>query len=266
VVLGFSQLWSLAGNRGEGARIALLDTGVDIHAPEFRDAQIILKDFCNPGGPGLDADGHGTHCAGAILSAAPACTLLSGVIASRSGFFTYDAFFSALRWCMTEKTDVVCICTGERFADDLVHRRIWELAQCGCPLIASVGNGGESGSGAGIFPARHPEVIAVGSVDDRGELSDFTDLPADAEVFCVPGEDFQGPWPGNQHAVLSGTSVSAALIAGMLGLVVSDKRKNRIVEPGYLKALVREASVRKESARGSYLVVDPVELINRSSD
>lgn len=54
---------------GNGVRVAVLDTGIDLAHPAFVDIadRIVVKDFTDPTGTGHDIDGHGTHCAGTIF-------------------------------------------------------------------------------------------------------------------------------------------------------------------------------------------------------
>src|SRR5215203_3099069 len=50
---------------GDGAVVAVLDTGIDAAHPAFADVDIIQMDFTGEGSN--DQDGHGTHCAGTIF-------------------------------------------------------------------------------------------------------------------------------------------------------------------------------------------------------
>ena len=253
-------LWSLSPNKGKGSSIALLDTGVDLSHPDFRDADILSADMVSPGRKGDDIDGHGTSCAGIILSIAPNCTLLSGRIMDRSGSFTYDCLISGLYWAGAHKADVICICSGDRQDDTFAEKKISELAASGCITLAAVGNHGKQGLGSGLFPARSPRSFAIGTANANGELSFFTNVPGDKAVYCLPGEEFRASSPGGSHQLMTGTSASAAALAGVLGLIAS--APDRAAGVNWDEVMIG-GSEKCSSPRGDYMLIDPLKLFSR---
>ena len=253
-------LWSVSPNKGKGSRIALLDTGVDLVHPDFRDADILSADMVSPGRKGDDIDGHGTSCASIILSIAPNCTLLSGRIMDRSGSFTYDCLISGLYWAGTHKADVICICSGSREPDIFVENKISELAASGSITLAAVGNHGKQGPGAGFFPARSLRSFAIGTANNEGGISFFTNLPGDKPVYCFPGEEFNATSLGASPRLMTGTSASAAALAGVLGLVASEH--DRVAGMNWEDVMIGGSSECK-SPRGDYMLVDPLKLFSR---
>jgi len=256
-----SALWEIAGNKGEGSRIAMLDTGIDLSHPDFSGADIVCGDLISPGGRGRDIDGHGTACASLILGMAPRCTLLSGRILDRAGSFTYDCLISGLYWAGARNADVVCVCAGARHSDSLVESKISELAAAGCVVVAAVGNHGRQGPGAGVFPARTPGCLAVGSANDAGDVSFFTNLPDDKDVFCLRGEEFRTVTLNGSHQLMTGTSASAAFLAGVLALAAG---RRRLTGESW-ESIIRNACSRRTSARGEFLLLDPERLFSQAS-
>src|SRR5690606_4365372 len=51
---------------GSGIRIAILDTGLDHHHPDFTGRAIVARSFID-GADAHDGNGHGTHCAGIAM-------------------------------------------------------------------------------------------------------------------------------------------------------------------------------------------------------
>lgn len=51
---------------GKGVTVSVLDTGIDINHPSFQDMPVVEKDFTGEGDG--DNNGHGTHCAGTIIT------------------------------------------------------------------------------------------------------------------------------------------------------------------------------------------------------
>jgi subtilisin family serine protease len=252
-------LWEMAGSKGEGVKVAMLDTGIDTNHRAFRDADLVVEDFCG-GNPGVDVDGHGTQCCGIILQTAPACTLLVGRILVNSGDFSSDALFSGLMWARRNGADIICVCTGERIFDVDMNDLIRQIADEGRILVAAVGNHGRFGSGAGLFPARYPQALAVGSAEADGTLCAFTELPNDKEVVCLKGSRFLAPVPGGDYLDVTGTSMSAAFASGMIAL-----KGKQNGPPMSIKKRVLDNCGFHQSERGAYWVLDPARFLNRVS-
>src|SRR5579863_6468048 len=63
--------WGLIATRvlnsrltGNGIKLAVLDTGVDLSHPDFSKREILSRNFVGDGQPFHDGVGHGTHCSG----------------------------------------------------------------------------------------------------------------------------------------------------------------------------------------------------------
>ncbi|MFZ7090858.1 S8 family serine peptidase [Primorskyibacter sp. 2E233] len=100
---------------GKGARIALLDTGIDTQHPAFAKITPMTRDYA---GTGIeDANGHGTHVAGTVLGrdmggmrigvARGVTSLLVGKALTDSGHGRSEDFLRALLWARDQKADVI---------------------------------------------------------------------------------------------------------------------------------------------------------------
>ena len=78
---------------------------------------------------------------------------------------------------------------------------------------ASGNNGGSVG-----YPAKRPEVMAVGSTDDNDNHSSFSNPGPELEV-SAPGSDIRSTQLGNSYGLSSGTSFSAPYVAALAGLI-----------------------------------------------
>jgi major intracellular serine protease len=257
---GMEELSARFPANGSGTRVALLDSGTDLSHPAFSSWQIEYMDFCNSPWEGKDEIGHGTHCAGAIMSVAPESMLLSGRIVMQASMFTYDALADGIYWATAMKANVICVCTGQGFGLESVGRIIEEFSLGGGCVVCAIGNRGRDGEEAGVFPARYPHAIAAGSVDDQGNLLPFVDMPEGTDVFCFGGMPFVAPWLHHQYAELGGTSISASLISGLLALAMSSGKLQLTPEFPTVKARLLSVMEKRSSPRGAYYVFDPLRL------
>ena len=69
-------------------------------------------------------------------------------------------------------------------------------------------------------PAEYSEVIAVGSVARDGSKSTFSNY-GDWVDICAPGTDILSTLPGNEYAIMSGTSMACPHVSGVAALIVS---------------------------------------------
>ncbi len=92
----------------------------------------------------------------------------------------------------------------------------------GALVVASVGNEGRSTDLLRNYPARHPRVLSVGATEKATRrLAGFSNYGGLVNVFA-PGQDILTTGSGNAYVLLSGTSYSAPLVAGVAALVKTE--------------------------------------------
>jgi subtilisin family serine protease len=107
---------------GAGAKVAVLDTGIDATHEAFRGLQITQRDFTGDGDG--DRDGHGTHCAGTIVGrdvdgyrygVAPGVEelLVAKVLGAAGG--STDSLMSAMLWALESGAHVMSMSLGLDF-------------------------------------------------------------------------------------------------------------------------------------------------------
>ena len=124
--------------------------------------------------------------------------------------------YIALQQCIKANVDVINISLGSDFLsslnDDLYHEIV---NKHGILLIAASGNDGD---GTKHYPAAHPAGIAVGSVNENGEWSSFSNRGNFIEL-VGPGAAINGPTFGDSYTSRSGTSLASPFVAGAAAIL-----------------------------------------------
>ena len=234
-----SEQWALEAIRGHeahamlveaaparAARLAILDTGIDaVHED--------LEAVMHAGSASSDANGHGTHCAGIAAAATNngigiaslnwdgAFVQLGAYSAlGEDGSGTLDEIAQAVIDASLAEADVISMSLGS-FADE--PPRILVLAvrlaqRRGAIVVASAGNANEDA--ARHFPSNITGVIAVAAVDQELRKAQFSNTVASLErPIAAPGVDILSSYPGSAYDYLSGTSMAAPLVAGLIGVM-----------------------------------------------
>ena len=224
-----------------GARVGLVDSGVDRGHAVFRDARISRW-----GCDGSDhPSAHGTAVAALMVGnsarfhgAAPQASLYAADIYCDSPTGgSADKIAAALAWLAQEKVAVINLSLVGP-PNQALERMVGALQQRGHLLVAAVGNDGPAAPP--LYPASYPGVVGVSAVDRDGKP-----LPEAARgpqvMFAAPGNNMVSAAIGMPaYRAVRGTSFAAPLVAALLAgsLAQPDKLK----APAAVAALARQAS------------------------
>ena len=207
---------------GRGIDVAVIDTGIDIHHPELAGRIAESEDFVDP--PAREGEQHGTAVAGIIAADAGNGIGIIGVAP--------DVKLLALRACWPAQAKSVCssftLAKALTFAlergpqvvnlslagppDPLLERLLQLVIARGITVVAAC-----RGSACDSFPASVPEVIAVSNVETpAGEVSGAARVPP----LVAPGLDVITTMPNGAFDFVSGSSISAAHVSGIIALLL----------------------------------------------
>lgn len=290
--VGAAQAWgnliSEHADGGHGVIVAVLDTGIAYRnvgrfrrSPGFYPDQFVRGyDFVHPGAYPVDHNGHGTFVAGEIAEATNNAIGLTGL--------AYGARLMAVRVLDSQgEGDASTIAQGVRFAvrhgarvinlslefsPGVSASDIPELIDAlryadrhGVLVVAAAGNEAHS---AVAYPARAPDVIAVGATTEHGCLANYSNdgsgltlvapgggadanLPGDPN--CHPEqpagrdvyqETFLGssPWRFGLPSGYEGTSMASPEVAATAALIIASGELGAHPTPAAVRARLTETA------------------------
>jgi subtilisin family serine protease len=230
--------------------------GPDVNHDGIADAVVYQRDFVNGNSSAPDRDGHGTFVASLIgsrnpeyLGVAPGVNIIVLKVLDSKGNGEFSNIDRALRWVLANAAAYHIVCVNMSFGDgdnwtkeQSLYGIGGDLAALAAHDVTVVGAAGNDYHGSkampGLsYPSSDPNVIPVGAVWDadhggpwlwqNGDRDNTTGpdhivsfsqrLPGSGEVFA-PGTMLTGATPGGGTTTLSGTSMAAAVVSGLVAL------------------------------------------------
>ncbi|MEK2687784.1 S8 family serine peptidase [Bdellovibrio sp. GT3] len=190
------EAWGMT--RGKGARVMVIDSGIDRNHPVFAGRIEQVRNFTD-GDPQdvTDTEAHGTHVAGIIagksageaLGVAPEATLLIAKVCGAKGCSS-DAVAKALSWALREDVDVVNMSLGG--SGSVVESfMVKQLDGKQIPVVAAMGNHGREVT---PMPAGYPGVSGVGAVDFESKRAEFSNWSVALDLMA-PGVGIRSSVP-----------------------------------------------------------------------
>lgn len=228
------QAHALSQNFGEGMKVAVIDTGLDLNhamfagrlAPSSEWKDFIDGDNYPQEVSGGNAYGHGTAVAGIILQIAPRASILPIRAMSPDGSGDTDDIVSAISWAVQKNARIINLSLGTDIDVSALKMVVDYANNMGIYVVASAGN--EGNSSTLTYPAAYATIatkaqylISVGSSNSGSNMSAFSNRGAALEI-AAPGERIYSAYPGNKVGYVTGTSFAAPQVAGALALGAMD--------------------------------------------
>jgi subtilisin family serine protease len=234
--------------------VAVIDSGVQIDHPDLAE-NIFVNTLEQNGKPGIDDDGngyiddihgwdffnndndpeddraHGTHVAG-LIGARHNEIGIAGVMSqvrilplkfiAQNGGRTSDAV-KAMDYAVKMGAKIInCSWGGGEFTQALKDA-IMAAAQRGVYVVAAAGNSKADNDKTEMYPANYevPNLVSVGATNGTGKLAAFSNFGAKKVHILAPGAMLVSTIPGGKWDWKSGSSMSAPLVSGALGLLLT---------------------------------------------
>jgi hypothetical protein len=267
---GFAQM-DVAGahpwSRGDGIKVAIIDTGADIRHPDLRDNVAAAANFVDSDDQQFQRDRHGTEMAGVIAAVANNGVGIVGIAPS--------ARLLLFKACWQTRVDAdAAQCNSFTLARALVaaldaHAQIVNLSLAGPadPLLNGLIREGvrrgvlfvgaaSDDPGEGVHGLlRQPGVIEVAGSESQS---------ASQSLVYAPGREILTLLPGGHYDFASGVSIATAQVSGVVALLLA---KDPALSARDALRLLRDTS--RHSAGGEGMLVDAcaavISLIGRGA-
>lgn len=242
--------WKLT--KGRGAKVAVVDTGIDATHPDLAGRVAGGFNAVNSSATAHDDHGHGTHVSGTIAAVlnstgvagvAPEATLYAVKVLDANGSGWISDIIAGIEWAANQKVNVINMSLGGPRGNESFHDSIKKAVEAGVAVVCAAGNSGEprKGSDSSVgYPAAYPEAIAVAASfgkDGTEGLAYFSSRGPEVD-FIGPGQDVYSTVPGGGYATYSGTSMASPHLAGLAALAVA----NGVSGPEAIRAALTTAA------------------------
>ncbi len=213
------------GVSGIGKTAWIIDSGIDLDHPDLTVDVARSKTFLGGTSTPDDQNGHGTHVAGTIaaknntvgvVGVAAGATVISVRVLDRRGSGTTSGVIAGVDYVAANaaSSDVANMSLGGGVSlalDDAVLK-----ASGSCKFSLAAGN--ETDNAINHSPARvnGPNIYTVSAMDNTDKFAYFSNYGNPPVDYCAPGVSIYSTYKGGGYATLSGTSMAAPHVAGVL--------------------------------------------------
>lgn len=216
----------VGGALASGGTAWVIDTGIDLDHPDLVVDVARSRNFVSRGKKSADdGHGHGTHVAGTIaalddesgvVGVAAGATVVAVRVLDNSGSGFYSDIIAGVDYAASAAAngDVANMSLGgpaSQALDDAV------LAAAASGLRFTLAAGNSDADASSFSPARvdHPYVLTVSAIGSNDCLASFSNWGSPVDV-AAPGVGILSTYKGGGTATMSGTSMAAPHVAGLL--------------------------------------------------
>jgi len=210
---------------GVGKTAWIIDTGVDLDHPDLNVSTTKGYDFINNDAVPDDDNGHGSHCAGTVaaidntigvVGVAAGATIVPVKVLNRRGSGAYSIIIAGVDFVAANATpgDAANMSLGGGVYEP-IDLAVYNASQKGIFFALAAGN--ETDDALNHSPARinGPYIWTISAMDINGNFASFSNYGTPVD-FCEPGVSIYSTYKGGGYATLSGTSMAAPHMCGIL--------------------------------------------------
>lgn len=203
----------------------IIDTGIDYTHPDLNVDTNRSKTFVSRTANANDDNGHGSHVAGTIaarnntigvVGVAPGATLVAVKVLDKRGSGAYSSVIAGVDYVGANGVagDVANMSLGgpiSQALDDAVFK-------ASAKVKFSLAAGNESDDANNHSPARvnGGNIYTVSAMSDGDKWAYFSNFGNPPVDYCAPGVSIKSTWKSGGYNTISGTSMAAPHVAGLL--------------------------------------------------
>lgn len=227
---------------GIGKRAWIIDSGIDFDHPDLTVDAAKSKSFVSGESSAEDENGHGTHVAGIIgaknntigvLGIASGATLVSLRVLDKDGKGLLSSIIQALAYVSNNASpgDVVNLSVGDdEGISNTLDQQVKNTAAKGIYIAIAAGNEKELANKYSPGRVNATNVYTVSAIDSLDNFAKFSNYGNDVVDYAAPGVRILSTFLNGRYAYMSGTSMAAPHLAGLLLL-----RGNNLTSSGTAK-------------------------------
>jgi subtilisin len=213
---------------GIGKTAWVIDTGIDFDHPDLNVDVTRSRSFIASLPSADDENGHGTHVAGIIggknnsfgvLGVASGANLVSLRVMDANGSGTLSAIIQALGYVNATASagDVVNMSLGDDDGiSEILDQQVLNTAARGIYIAIAAGNDHALANKYSPARANGTNIYTVSAIDSLDNFASFSNYGNDVVDYAVPGVRILSTYLNGQYAYMSGTSMAAPHMAGLL--------------------------------------------------
>jgi len=206
----------------------IIDTGIDLDHPDLNvDASrgYLAADIRSR--VGFDDDnGHGSHCAGivaaidneiGVVGVAAGATVVPVKVLDKRGSGAYSAIIAGVDYVAANATpgDAANLSLGGGVYEP-IDLAVQALGDAGVFVALAAGNESDDANNHSPARANGANLYTVSAMDINDDFAYFSNYANPPVDYCAPGVDIFSTYMGGDYVTMSGTSMAAPHVCGLL--------------------------------------------------